>query len=129
MRNNFTLSRVRYSISDGGYEIARRRITGRVHIRSANFPRDRAETASPGEFIRGERPGADRTDSAYARVLPSIRYYSRNREIADFLGEFCGQEIRQLCDPLSQQPIDNLTSWQAGRRRRYETLNETRCWA
>lgn len=53
MWNNFTLSRVRYSISDGGYEIARR-ITERVHVRSANFPGDRAETASPGEFIRGE---------------------------------------------------------------------------
>lgn len=36
---------MRYSILDGECEIARR-ITERVHVRSANFPRDRAETAS-----------------------------------------------------------------------------------
>jgi len=105
-RNNniATLSRVRYSISDGEYEIARR-ITERVHVRSANFPRDRAETASLGEFIRGKWPEAAARDSEYIHVFPSNRYYSRNRS-HNFLGEFCGPwEIRQLRDPVSQQSL------------------------
>lgn len=67
----------------------------------------------PVEFIRGEWPEAAAPIPRHIRVFPSILYYSRNRN-RDSPGEFCGREIRQLRDPLSQQP---LTIWRAGRPR------------